>query len=429
MSKMSKVLSSDMSGNPLFIMLMFVLVIIIFLAIFRSVSPFLTMGIGLNAHIGSLKGSFQIEAFENQARSKPVFVLFYAPWCGHCKNTKPIFDEFKASYNGPVEIIDIDCDKRKELAKKYKIQGFPTFKYFPNGLKGASEEYDRGRTLGDFKKFISEKETDIPEHFSNIRGVLDADPDDDGDNDIDNNDDDDNDNTNSIIDNSLSYGTINNVLKQKNGIRSMQGSHMTRPGTDALDLGYESSNFKGVNGAGVRRMPGADGTGVRRMPDTDETDIKSMLVMDANDLGFQQSVSNFKGVNGAGVRRMPGAGGTGIRRIPGMSSTDIGYDSSNLNFKGVNGAGVRRMPGADGAGVRKMPGADGSGLRRMPGADGTGVRKMPKVDETTTKYLRGYDDSDIDTMPDRDTSVKKMRGATPTLLRNNNNRRNIEIYG
>ena len=52
---------------------MFVLVIIIFLAIFRSVSPFLTMGLGLNAHIGSLRGSFQIEAFENLKKQDLVY--------------------------------------------------------------------------------------------------------------------------------------------------------------------------------------------------------------------------------------------------------------------------------------------------------------------------------------------------------------------
>jgi protein disulfide-isomerase-like protein len=405
MSKISKVLSSDMSGNPLFIMLMFVLVIIIFLAIFRSVSPFLTMGIGLNAHIGSLKGSFQIEAFENQAGTKPCFVLFYAPWCGHCKTAKPIFEEFKESYNGPVEIIAIDCDENKEIAKKYGIQGFPTFKYFPNGLEGASQDYNGERTADDFKEFLSDKTGSMPEHFTNIEGVIEADPDDDNSSsyEVMNN-------ANNVINynnkkffkklmknpNYFPGNGINKMINKRGRVRSMQGSHVNRPGTDALDLGYDSdsdsnsnsdSNFKGVDGDGVRKMLGADGAGIR-----------TMYKMDANDLGLPRNVRNFKGFNGAGVRRMPGADGTGVRRMPGadgtgvrrmpeMDSTDIDQDSSNLNFKGVNGAGVRRMP---------------------------------EVDEKPTRYLRGYDDSDInDMMPARDTGVKQMRGAVPTLLRNN----------
>lgn len=157
MSKMSKALSSDISGNPLFIMLMFVLVIIIFLAIFRSVSPFLTMGLGFNAHIGSLRGSFQIEAFDNQNNSSACFVLFYAPWCGHCKTTKPEFDKFKQSYKGPIKIISIDCDddQNKELASKQEIKGFPTIRYYPDGLDGQYTEYNGGRTADDFNDYVA----------------------------------------------------------------------------------------------------------------------------------------------------------------------------------------------------------------------------------------------------------------------------------
>jgi len=168
MSKMSKVLNSNVSENPLFIILMFVLVIIIFLAIFRNISNFLTMGLGFNAHIGSLKSSFQIEAFENQQKSKPCFVLFYAPWCGHCKTSKPHFDKFKESYKGPIEIISIDCEdeKNKELVSKQDIKGFPTIRYYPDGLRGQYTEYNGGRTNDDFKEYVSK-----------ITGVLDIAPD------------------------------------------------------------------------------------------------------------------------------------------------------------------------------------------------------------------------------------------------------------
>ena len=158
MSKMSKVLSSDISGNPVFIMLMFVLVIIIFLAIFRSVSPFLTMGLGLNAHIGSLRGSFQIEAFENQEKSNKCFVMFGTGWCGHCKTTKPEFDKFKESYKGPIKIMYIDCedDENKELVAKHDVKGFPTIRYYPDGLDGQYTEYNGGRTSDDFKEYVSQ---------------------------------------------------------------------------------------------------------------------------------------------------------------------------------------------------------------------------------------------------------------------------------
>ncbi len=100
---MSKALSSNLSGNPLFIMLMFVLVIIIFLAIFRSVSPFLTMGLGLNAHIGSLRGSFQIEAFENEKSSKACFQ--YTEYNGGRSS-----DDFKEYVSQITGVLDVAPD-------------------------------------------------------------------------------------------------------------------------------------------------------------------------------------------------------------------------------------------------------------------------------------------------------------------------------
>lgn len=154
---MSKALSSDISGNPLFIMLMFVLVIIIFLAIFRSVSPFLTMGIGLNAHIGSLRGSFQIEAFENQEKSKGCFVLFYAPWCGHCKSTLPEFEALQLSYKGPIQILSYNSEDpdNREIIAQQDIKGFPTIRYYKDGLDGEYSEYNNDRNEGKFKEYIS----------------------------------------------------------------------------------------------------------------------------------------------------------------------------------------------------------------------------------------------------------------------------------
>jgi thiol-disulfide isomerase/thioredoxin len=156
---MSKLSNLDMSSNPLFLMLMFVLLIIVFLAIFRSVSPFMTMGLGLNAHIGGLKGSFQIEAFENQMKMNgPTFVIFYADWCGHCKRTMPEFNEFKKSYNGPINVMAVNSEDESnaDLIKSQNIQGFPTIRYYPKGLSENFEEYNGGRTAKDFYSYVQQ---------------------------------------------------------------------------------------------------------------------------------------------------------------------------------------------------------------------------------------------------------------------------------
>jgi hypothetical protein len=72
--------------NPLIIIIILFFILIIVLSIFRDASPFLNLGLGVNANVGGLKGSFNIEAFSNNSeeeeksslyvQSKNYYVLF-----------------------------------------------------------------------------------------------------------------------------------------------------------------------------------------------------------------------------------------------------------------------------------------------------------------------------------------------------------------
>ena len=141
--------------NPLIHIVMFLIFLIIVLAIFRVYSPMFSAGFGVNAHIGNLKGSFEIEAFEND--SDPTFVMFYAPWCGHCKNAMPEFDKLIQNPPNGIKVLKINCDEEsnKELAKKHKIQGFPTIRYYKNGMNGDHEEYNGERSNTGFLNFLN----------------------------------------------------------------------------------------------------------------------------------------------------------------------------------------------------------------------------------------------------------------------------------
>lgn len=88
---------------------------------------------------------------------KPTFVAFVVSWCGYCKKLKPEWEKLEKEYTGSVEVISIDCEKYKDLAKKYEISGYPTIKYFSKGLKNNGEDYTGGRTSDDFMKFLSSK--------------------------------------------------------------------------------------------------------------------------------------------------------------------------------------------------------------------------------------------------------------------------------
>ncbi|TFK85989.1 protein disulfide isomerase [Polyporus arcularius HHB13444] len=91
---------------------------------------------------------------------KDVIVAFTAPWCGHCKRLKPIYEEvakdFKSEPNCVVANVDADAQNNRPLATKYEIGSFPTIKFFP---KGQTEpvDYDGERTEEAFVEFLNEK--------------------------------------------------------------------------------------------------------------------------------------------------------------------------------------------------------------------------------------------------------------------------------
>merc|ERR1719189_346694 len=90
--------------------------------------------------------------------SKSVFAMFYAPWCGHCKNFKPEYRKVAAAYSAvdEVAIVAVDADKYKDLAQKYGVSGYPTLKFFPKG-SSEPEDYTSGRTADDVVQFINQK--------------------------------------------------------------------------------------------------------------------------------------------------------------------------------------------------------------------------------------------------------------------------------
>ena len=65
--------------------------------------------------------------------TKPVLVDFYAEWCGPCKIMKPRILDVAERMGDNVKVVQIDVDKEKELATRFRISSVPTLIIFKNG--------------------------------------------------------------------------------------------------------------------------------------------------------------------------------------------------------------------------------------------------------------------------------------------------------
>ncbi len=61
---------------------------------------------------------------------KPVFVDFWATWCGPCQMVLPIVEELAKEYEDKVNFVKVDVDQNKDLASKYNILVFLPLQFF-----------------------------------------------------------------------------------------------------------------------------------------------------------------------------------------------------------------------------------------------------------------------------------------------------------
>ena len=118
------------------------------------------IGLVNNLEINLEDGVFALEDINAQEFIKTqeaVFVKFYAPWCGHCKQMAPAYAELAEHFHrdgSNVKIAKIDATVHKQFPEQFGIEGFPTIKLFINGKP---IDYNGERTKDAMTAFINKK--------------------------------------------------------------------------------------------------------------------------------------------------------------------------------------------------------------------------------------------------------------------------------
>ena len=77
------------------------------------------------------QSNFDIAVLQSHS---PVFVDFYADWCGPCSLIAPTMEALSEEYAGRVKFVKVNVDSNQDLAMKYHIMSIPTGMLFENGI-------------------------------------------------------------------------------------------------------------------------------------------------------------------------------------------------------------------------------------------------------------------------------------------------------
>jgi len=91
------------------------------------------------------------ETFQDAIDKSTWFIMFHAPWCGHCRKFGPTWEEFAGKMKNKMNIGKVDCTVYQDICNKYGVTGYPTLKIIDqhevNDFKGI-------RRMEDLEKFV-----------------------------------------------------------------------------------------------------------------------------------------------------------------------------------------------------------------------------------------------------------------------------------
>lgn len=102
---------------------------------------------------------YTLQNFGEEIPKKHHFVMFYAPWCGHCQRLAPTWEQLAEMLNeddSNIRIDKIDCTTDAKICSEQDVTGYPTLKFFKIGGEEAVR-FKGTRDLPTLTNFINEQ--------------------------------------------------------------------------------------------------------------------------------------------------------------------------------------------------------------------------------------------------------------------------------
>lgn len=64
---------------------------------------------------------------------RPVFVDFWAPWCGPCRSIAPVVEDLAEEMNDTLDFCKMNVDENSSVPGRFGIRSIPTMIVFKNG--------------------------------------------------------------------------------------------------------------------------------------------------------------------------------------------------------------------------------------------------------------------------------------------------------
>ncbi|KAI8075172.1 hypothetical protein BC940DRAFT_287630 [Gongronella butleri] len=82
----------------------------------------------------------------------PWFIKYYAPWCGHCKNLAPVWENLAMDHAASnINLGEVNCETNRDLCSAENVAGLPTIYFYNHGFRFT---FTGQRDLDSFKAYL-----------------------------------------------------------------------------------------------------------------------------------------------------------------------------------------------------------------------------------------------------------------------------------